>query len=175
MLPPLPRCSGRAYSSLENHPSVSAFPDSTIGSACTSSFSRFAQRSLALRPAHSRSHQIRDRYPGASDISSPPCLPRLLPAGAVAGWALHPLENAALSRRTWKAGLRHRRRRATVEAIVAPGRRRTDRSPRAGCAILGHFHAGWTPVTLRWRALARHTAGGAVTVGREFGIRRRLL
>src|SRR6266851_8468173 len=39
----------------------------------------------ALRPAHSRSHQIRDRYPGASDISSPPCLPRLLPAGAIAG------------------------------------------------------------------------------------------
>src|SRR5438105_15766522 len=38
--------------------------------------------SLALRPAHSRSHQIRDRYPGASDISSPPCLLRLLPAGA---------------------------------------------------------------------------------------------
>ena len=64
---------------------------------------------------------------------------------------------------------------AMLEAIVAPGRRRTDRSPRAGCVILGHFHAGWTPVTLRWRALARHTAGGAVTVGREFGIRRRLL
>src|SRR5271163_190788 len=101
MLPPLPRCSGRAYSSLKNRPSVSAFPDSTFGSACTSSFSRFARRSLALRPAHSRSHQIRDRYPGASDISSPPCLPRLLPAGAIAGWALHPLENAALSRRTW--------------------------------------------------------------------------
>jgi hypothetical protein len=51
--------------------------------------------SLALRPAHSRRHQIRDNYPGASDISSPPCLPRLLPAGAVAGWASHPLENAA--------------------------------------------------------------------------------
>ena len=56
--------------------------------------------SLALRPAHSRNHQIRDRYPGASDISSPPCLPRLLPAGAVAGWDLHPLERAAFSRRT---------------------------------------------------------------------------
>jgi hypothetical protein len=39
---------------------------------------------LALRPAHSRGHQFRDCYPGASDISSPPCLPRLLPAGAVA-------------------------------------------------------------------------------------------
>src|SRR5271155_4414900 len=100
MLPPLPRCSGRAYSSLKNRPSVSAFPDSTVGSACTSTFSRFARRLLALRPAHSRSHQIRDRYPGASDISSPPCLPRLLPAGAIAGWALHPLENAALSRGT---------------------------------------------------------------------------
>ena len=52
--------------------------------------------SLALRPVHSRSHQIRDRYPGASDISSPPCLPRLLPAGAIAGWALHPLEKRRL-------------------------------------------------------------------------------
>ena len=44
----------------------------------------------------------RDRYPKASDISSPPCLLRLLPAGAVAGWGLHPLESAAFSRRTWK-------------------------------------------------------------------------
>src|SRR5271163_2323215 len=96
MLPPLPRCSGRAYSSLKNRPSVSAFPDSTVGSACTSTFSRFARRLLALRPAHSRSHQIRDRYPGASDISSPPCLPRLLPAGAVAGRGLHPLEKRRL-------------------------------------------------------------------------------
>src|SRR5207244_1936034 len=79
-----------------SHPSVSAFPDSTFGSACTSSFSRFARRSLALRPAHSRGHQGRDPYPGASDISSPPCLPRLLPAGAIAGWALHPLEKRRL-------------------------------------------------------------------------------
>jgi len=82
-------------SSLNLAPSISAFPDSTVGSACTSSFSRFARRSLALRPAHSRSH-LGDRYPGASDISSPPCLPRLLPAGAIAGWALHPLEKRRL-------------------------------------------------------------------------------
>ena len=40
--------------------------------------------------------QIRDRYPGASDISSPPCLPRLLPAGALAGRGLHPLEKRRL-------------------------------------------------------------------------------
>ena len=40
------------------HPTVSAFPGSTSGSACTSSFSRFARRSLTLRPAHSRGHQV---------------------------------------------------------------------------------------------------------------------
>jgi hypothetical protein len=39
-------------------------------------------------------------YPKASGILSPPWLLRWLPAGAVAGWGLHPLENAALSRRT---------------------------------------------------------------------------
>ena len=41
-----------------SHPTVSAFPDRVVGSACTSSFSRLARRSLALRPAHSRCHQF---------------------------------------------------------------------------------------------------------------------
>src|SRR6202030_235751 len=59
-------------------PSISAFRETTIASACTSSFSRIAQRSLTLRPAHSRGHQNRDRYPKASDTSSPPCLLRSL-------------------------------------------------------------------------------------------------
>jgi hypothetical protein len=40
------------------HPAVSAFPERVVGSACASSFSRFARRSLALRPAHSRCHQF---------------------------------------------------------------------------------------------------------------------
>lgn len=39
-------------------------------------------------------------YPKASNTSSPPCLLRLLPAGAVAGRGLHPLESAAFARRT---------------------------------------------------------------------------
>src|SRR5580693_4990386 len=39
-----------------SHPAVSAFPEIAVGSACTSSFSRLAWRSLALRPAHSRRH-----------------------------------------------------------------------------------------------------------------------
>src|SRR3984957_16375572 len=55
VLPPLPRCSGWASSSLI-YPAVPAFPDNVVGSACTSSFSRPAQRSLALRPAHSSGH-----------------------------------------------------------------------------------------------------------------------
>jgi len=109
MLPPLPRCSGWAHSSLKICPSVSAFPETTIGSVCTSSFSRIARRSLTLRPAHSRGHHNCDRYPKASDISSPPCLLRLLPAGAVAGRGLHPLEKrrlvtAHVERRPYAAG-----------------------------------------------------------------------
>src|SRR3989440_5568694 len=39
------------------HPAVSAFPERVTGSACASAFSRLAQRSLTLRPAHSRRHQ----------------------------------------------------------------------------------------------------------------------
>ena len=41
-----------------SHPAISAFPDMAVGSACTSTFSRLAQRLLALRPAHSRCHQF---------------------------------------------------------------------------------------------------------------------
>jgi hypothetical protein len=41
-----------------SHPAISAFPDMAVGSAYTSSFSRLAQRSLTLRPAHSRCHQF---------------------------------------------------------------------------------------------------------------------
>ena len=47
---------GRTHRS--SHPAMSAFPGRVTGSACTSSFSRLARRSLALRPAHSRCHQF---------------------------------------------------------------------------------------------------------------------
>jgi hypothetical protein len=45
-----------------SRPAISAFPERVVGSACTSSFSRLARRSLALRPAHSRGHQFVARY-----------------------------------------------------------------------------------------------------------------
>ena len=51
-------------------PVVSAFPDMAVGSACALSFSRLAQRSLALRPA--RCHQFVTRIPKASATSLPP-------------------------------------------------------------------------------------------------------
>jgi hypothetical protein len=55
VLPSVPRCSDWASSSLIS-PAVSAFPEVAVGSACTSTFSGLARRSLALRPAHSRRH-----------------------------------------------------------------------------------------------------------------------
>ena len=57
MLPPLPRRSDCVRIWL-NPTVISIFPDSVVGSICASTFSRFARRSLALRPAHSRRHQI---------------------------------------------------------------------------------------------------------------------
>ena len=46
---------------------------------------------------HTRTVTVcRDRYPKASDTSSPPCLLRLLPTGAFAGRGLHPLEKRRL-------------------------------------------------------------------------------
>ena len=39
-----------------SRPAVSAFPEVAVGSACTSTFSELARRSLALRPAYSRRH-----------------------------------------------------------------------------------------------------------------------
>ena len=76
---------------------MSSLPERVVGSASASSVSRIARRSPTLRPAHSRGHQFVTRYPKASAISLPPWLLRLLPAGAVAGWALHPLEKRRLS------------------------------------------------------------------------------
>src|SRR6516165_9385946 len=83
-----------------SHPAVAAFPDTAVGSACTSTFSRLAWRSLTLPPAHSRGHQlvtaIRRLQPFRYLHDCSDCF-RL---ERIAGWDLHPLESAALSRRT---------------------------------------------------------------------------
>ena len=58
MLSPLPRHSDWRSCLAHSAPVVSAFPDMAVRSARALSFSRLAQRSLALRPAHSRCHRI---------------------------------------------------------------------------------------------------------------------
>ena len=73
------------------------------------------------------------RYPKASDISSSPCLLRLLPAGAVVGWGLHQLESAALSRRTPTAVIDPRSGNASAPEPEF-GSRVTTNVTRAGIA-----------------------------------------
>ena len=78
-------------------PAVSAFPERVIGSVCASTFSRLARRSLALRPAHSRCHQIvtcftRRLQPFRYLHSCSGCF-RL---EHFAGWDFHPLEKRRL-------------------------------------------------------------------------------
>jgi len=86
-----------------SHPTVSAFPDTAVGSACTSSFSRLARRSLALRPAHSHSHLLWPLIEGFSHFVTSMTAPIASGGSDVAGWGLHPLESAAFARRTPEA------------------------------------------------------------------------
>ena len=136
MLPPLPRCSRWAHSSLEIYPIRVSLPrfhfrvglHIDLFEDC-SAFTRVAACTLARSP-------IRDRYPKASAISSPPCLLRLLPAGAVAGRGLHPLENAALSRRTPIPGsFVAPRSNAWFDAELTFNHRASGRSSRAEADI----------------------------------------
>jgi len=100
MLSPLPRRSVWAYRFTQS-PSRISLPRKpcrvglrvVLFEVC-SAFTCVTACTLALSP------YIVTRYPKASAISSPPWLLRLLPAGAVAGWDLHPLESAAFPRRT---------------------------------------------------------------------------
>jgi hypothetical protein len=116
--------------SRSSHPAVTAFPDNVVGSACTSSFSRPAQRSLALRPAHSRGHLYVTCYTeGFSHFVTSMTAPVASGWSDLAGWGLHPLESAALSRRTRKADIR--KSPVDVEESCRP-MGQTPLLPRAG-------------------------------------------
>ena len=93
-------------------PVMSAFPGMAAGSACASTFSRLAQRSLTLRPAHSRCHQFVARLsegfnhfvtsivaPVASGWSG--CRAGLAPAGKRRLFTAH-----AIKSRSWPAASR---------------------------------------------------------------------
>jgi hypothetical protein len=120
-----------------SHPAVSAFPDSAVGSACTSTFSRLARRSLALRPAHSRGHQVltanRRLQPFRYLHDCSDCFRR----ERIAGWALHPLESAAFSRRTPEAVACWRQRQrgnAPKRALGCPPWREVEHARRDAVA-----------------------------------------
>ena len=84
--------------------SKSALTENAPYKAC-SAFTRVAACTLALPPI--RDTLIRRLQP----LRYLHELLRLLPAGAVAGWDLHPLESAALSRRTPTTDISHFSRR----------------------------------------------------------------
>ena len=110
-----------------SHPAVAAFPDTAVGSACTSTFSRLAWRSLALRPAHSRGHQlvtaIRRLQPFRYLHDCSDCFRR----ERIAGWDLHPLE---------------KRRLFTAHAVSGRSRRRPAREGSTRCRPPRLDHGG---------------------------------
>jgi hypothetical protein len=72
-----------------------------FGSACATAFSRIAQRSLTLRPAHSLNHLKVIRYiEGFSHFVTSMTAPIASGWSNIAGWDSHPLRNAAFARRT---------------------------------------------------------------------------
>ena len=87
-----------------SHPAVTAFPDNVVGSACTSSFSRPARRSLALRPAHSRRHLYVTCYTeGFSHFVTSMTAPvasgwSVSPGGACTHWKAPPCHGAHVKR-----------------------------------------------------------------------------
>src|SRR5690242_12328742 len=96
MPPPLPRCSRRAYSSLLLTRPCQPSPIPLSGRPAHRPF-RGLLGVHSRCGLHTRTVTVcRGRYPKASDTSSPPCLLRLLPAGAFAGRGLHPLEKRRL-------------------------------------------------------------------------------
>jgi hypothetical protein len=73
----------------------------------------------------------------------------LLPAGAVAGWDLHPLESAALSRRTPIAVIREDRFPRSIRGVWRdhPARRRSPQDHRV-CTLSELRIFGWIIGTL---------------------------
>ncbi len=104
------------------HPSMSAFPGRVAGSACTSSFSRFAQRSLTLLPAHSRCHRKRDQLSEGFRhfVAS-------MPAPVASGWSGRRVGFAPTGKAPPSHGAHPRRKFRAGETVVA-----NERSPVAG-------------------------------------------
>jgi hypothetical protein len=96
VLPPLPRCSRWAYSSLLLTHLCQPSPEGSPGRPAHCPFRGLLGVHSRCGPHTRAVTKYVTRYPKASAISLPPRLLRLLPAGAVAGWDSHPLEKRRL-------------------------------------------------------------------------------
>jgi len=107
--------------------------------------SRYGLHTRACHPACTLalSPYIVTRYPKASAISLPPWLLRLLPAGAVAGWDLHPLENAAFPRRTPEADSRPTRSFDHLVGALLKMQRHVEAERLGGLEIDRQFVLDW--------------------------------
>jgi hypothetical protein len=136
-------------------PAISAFPARVVGSACASSFSRLARRSLALRPAHSRSHQIVARFTQRlQPVRHLPDCSGCFRLEHFAGWDSHPLESAALSRRTPTAVIARSRQRPVATCRIflhSPGTWLRRRWPVSTPARLSFWHRADIPKTRLWQ------------------------
>ena len=141
-----------------SRPAVSAFPENVVGSACTSSFSRLARRSLALRPAHSRSHPYVTSYTaGFSHFVTS------MTAPVASGWSVR------------RVGLSPTGKRRLLTAHANSGRSQTggervrlDPKPQFGCwfgtvflcSIAPHHNAGGSGWVLWYPRRVRARDGG---------------
>ena len=116
-----------------SRPAVSAFPEVAVRSACTSTFSELARRSLELRPAHSRRPLYVTSYTeGFSHFVTS------MTAPVASGWAIWP--GGACTH--WKAPPSHGARKwrpfeTARQTGQIPGKENPDRSAnRASCAAI---------------------------------------
>jgi hypothetical protein len=134
------------------HPVVSAFPGMAAGSACASTFSRLARRSLALRPAHSRCHQVVARFTRRlqplrylHDCSGCFRLERW-PGGICTHW-----KSAALSRRTPTPAIYRGRCWRSVGGAIELEHRFNARGPRcrhSGLRDPARRHRRWPAIPI---------------------------
>ena len=163
MLPPVPRwtrrmrvrdCPFQSPGTMAVHPTATAFPVFQPGRRPRLPFSRLARRSLALRPACSRS---RLKRPFPSRATAIRCLlipPRLLPAEANhCRRGLPPPEEPRLTWRDRTTGNSSRRRVPDVQVQTA---HRTRVHPNGACLPPSVFHALSYPCQA-FRALAPET------------------
>ena len=147
-----------------SHPAVSAFPDNVVGSTCTLSFSRIAQRSLALRPAHSRGHLYVTCYTeGFSHFVTS------MTAPVASGWSVRRVGLSPTGKRrlltahanSGHSGARGRCLNSTLQMLTLPLAAWLKRADALGLGVWARRRTRFSDVMLRRAAgnATRHNQG----------------